>query len=127
MQTNPANRTQLSPETLLLMEIRRADTLKSQGHYQEALEIYWQVTAAHPEMADVWSVAANTCIWLKRWQDAIGYAQTALARGGNGFLICDVLGYAHRKLGLWSEAARYVQWIEQGAARVELRASGAAS
>jgi hypothetical protein len=107
MQTSPANRIQLSPETLLLMELRRADTLKNQKHYQEALEIYLQVTAAHPEMADVWSVAANACIWLKRWQDAIRYAQTALARGGNSFLIYDVLVYAHRKLDLWNEAGRY--------------------
>jgi hypothetical protein len=55
-------------------------------------------------MASGWNDAAFNCIWLQRWQDAISYATTALAHGGNSQ---GILAHAYSHLGQWEEASRY--------------------
>jgi hypothetical protein len=78
-----------------------------QGHYQEALGISLEIAGAHPHIPGGWSNAAVNCGYLGRWQDAIRYAQTALAYNGNRLVLCDVLSHAHGVLGQWEEARRY--------------------
>jgi len=88
--------------------VKHMAALREQGRYQEALDICLQVAHAHPDLAVAWSDAALNCAWLRRWQDAIRYAQTALACGGeNNVGIYDTLAYAHSALKQWVEARRY--------------------
>jgi len=81
--------------------------LHEQGRYQESLDICLQITRAHPAIADAWVDAATNCVGLERWQDAIRYGQTALARGGNRSALYDALAHAHGKLGQWDEVRRH--------------------
>ena len=85
----------------------RVRTLYGQGRYQEALDICLQITGANPEISGAWGDAAVNCIQLGRWQDAVHYAQTALARGGNSLAIYDTLAHAHGRLGQWDAARHY--------------------
>jgi hypothetical protein len=87
--------------------IHRVKTLCEQKRYEGSLDICLQITRTHPKMAKAWTDAAVNCGMLTRWQDAIGYAQTALACGGNTFALYDVLASAYGQLGQWDEARRY--------------------
>jgi hypothetical protein len=80
--------------------------LHEQGRYQESLDLCLQIVRAHPKWTVMWSNAAANCVMLARWQDAIDYAQTALAHGQNDFVIYDALAHAHGMLGHWDEAHR---------------------
>jgi len=101
---HPKSKTQL----LLDAAAKRKSALFAQGRYQEALDICLQTVRAYPGVADAWSDAAANCIRLGRWQDAVRYAQTALARGGKALgLLYDALAHAHGHLNQWDEARRY--------------------
>jgi tetratricopeptide (TPR) repeat protein len=86
---------------------RLAKMLYEQGRYAEALAACLQVTRSHPAIANAWIDAALNSVKLERWQDAIRYGQTALARGGNTLALYDALAHAHSKLGQWDEVRRY--------------------
>ena len=96
-------------EKQLLADVifKRMETLHLQGDYQKSLDICLQLMQSHPYMVNVWSSAAANCIMLSRWQDAIDYAQTALARGRNTLPVYDALASAYGELGQWDEAGRY--------------------
>jgi hypothetical protein len=94
-------------QLLLDAAVKRMRTLHEQGRYQKSLDICLQITRAHPGIADAWGDAAANCVKLERWQDAIGYGQTALARGCNTLGLYDALAHAHSKLEQWDEARRY--------------------
>ncbi|MDR2990644.1 MAG: hypothetical protein LBU72_01685 [Burkholderiaceae bacterium] len=96
-----------SKNNSLLNAAQRINALQEQGYYQESLDLCLQITRAHSEMGNVWGAAASNCIYLGRWQDAIGYAQTGLTRGGNLFAIYDILAHAHGALEQWDEARCY--------------------
>jgi hypothetical protein len=88
--------------------VRQMRVLQGQGQYQEALDISLQIARAHPDVAEGWSAAAINCVRLDRWQDAIGYGQTALAHGGaTNNALHDALAHAHGKLGQWDAARRH--------------------
>ncbi|MDR2991645.1 MAG: tetratricopeptide repeat protein [Burkholderiaceae bacterium] len=87
--------------------VQHIKALFEQRRYQESLDICLQITRAHPEIAEAWCNAAVNCVMLARWQDAMGYAQTALARGGNTLALYDALADAHGNLGQWDETRRY--------------------
>ena len=96
-------------KTLLPLDavVKRIRTLQSQGRYEEALDICLQIIRTHPQIPSGWNGAAISCLRLARWQDAINYAQTALARGANDFVPYDTLAHAHGMLGQWDEARRH--------------------
>jgi hypothetical protein len=88
---------------------QRLRTLYAQGRYRESLDICLEIERTHFDLADPWmwiDTAAN-CIQLRRWQDAIRYAQTALAHNGNQLAIYDTLAHAHGQLEQWDQARRY--------------------
>ncbi|MDR2155237.1 MAG: tetratricopeptide repeat protein [Burkholderiaceae bacterium] len=92
---------------LLDPAFKRLSALMEQGAYRQALDICLEITGAHPEIPAGWSNAAINCGYLGRWQDAAEYAQTALARGGNELVLCDVLAHAYGVLGQWEQVRRY--------------------
>jgi hypothetical protein len=96
-------------KALLLADpaFQRMRALHEQGHYEQSLDLGLQIAQTHPEMGDAWGAAAINCVKLKRWPDAIGYAQTALARGGDVLGMCDVLAHVHGYLRHWDETRRY--------------------
>jgi hypothetical protein len=99
-----------TPETALSpldTAVRHMRALHAQGRYQEALDACLQVAHTYPESAEGWGGAAVNCTHLGQWQDAIRYAQTALARGGNMLGIYDALAHVHGHLRQWDEARRY--------------------
>jgi hypothetical protein len=106
-----------SEDQLLLDAARkRAQVFLEQGRYQEALDVWLEFIHAHPEIANGrphpgiangWVAAAVDAIHLGRWQDAIRYAQNALAHGDNTFGPYDGLAHAYGVLGQWDEARRY--------------------
>ena len=87
--------------------LKRMRVLHAQGDYQPALDICLQITRAHPEFADGWANAAVNGARLGRWQNALDYAQTALACGCRRFQVYDVLAYVHGKLEQWDKVHRY--------------------
>jgi hypothetical protein len=93
----------------LLLETaqKRLIELQAQGRHQEALDICLQIAHAHPAIAEAWANAAFICAKLGRWQDAIDYGQTALARGSDVLMLYDTLASAYGWLGQWDEARRY--------------------
>jgi len=97
------------PKARLLPDaaVQRIRQLHEQGRYQEALEISLQVTRTHPKVAEVWVNAAVSCLWLRRWQDAVRYGQTALACGCDRVELYDALSNAHGMLGQHNQARRY--------------------
>jgi tetratricopeptide (TPR) repeat protein len=95
--------TQLSPDAAR----KRIRALYVQGHYQQSLDICLQITRSHPEIAQMWNDAAVNCLYLARWQDAIRYGQTALARGYNEVELYDTLAHACGQIGQWGEVGRY--------------------
>jgi len=108
-QGTPKNRPQPKPplQDMIKAANLRLKTLEAQGHFQQALEISLQIAHAYPDYAAAWSHAAGSCIRLHRWQDAVAYAQTALACGGDTVGLYDALAHAHGKLGQWEQAGRY--------------------
>ena len=104
-----ASAPQQRPKTRVSIDAALAQmkTLHRQGRYQESLDICLQITRRQPKFADAWINATTNSIWLERWQDAVGYAQTALACGGDSVELYDGLAHAHAQLGLWPEAGRY--------------------
>ena len=81
---------------------------REQGRFMESLDICLQLARIHPNlMAAAYTDAAINSVWLKHWQDAIGYAQTALTLGGNDFDISNSLAYAYCEIGQWDQARRY--------------------
>jgi hypothetical protein len=58
-------------------------------------------------MGNAWGAAATNCVRLGRWQDAIHYAQTALAHGGDMLGIYDALAHVHGILGQWDKVRSY--------------------
>jgi hypothetical protein len=108
---------------LLLDATRRAEALHAQGHYQESLDICLQIMRDYRDALDAVKFAATNCIRLGRWQDAIGYAQTWLGRGGKDNTFgYDTLAFAHGQLKQWGEARRYgLQALEMRARLVSDR------
>jgi hypothetical protein len=100
---SPQSKAQVLPDAA----VSRIRALHEQGLYQEALDISLQVTRTHPKVAEVWVNAAVSCLWLRRWQDAVRYGQIALARGCNRVELYDALANAHGMLGQPDEASRY--------------------
>jgi hypothetical protein len=87
---------------------KRIETLYSQGHYQEALDICLHLMHTYGNMVDVSKPAAINCLHLRRWQEAIGYAQAQLERDRTGSTFgYDMLALAYGQLGQWDEARRY--------------------
>jgi hypothetical protein len=105
-ENRPQPRQKPSLQEMIEAAVQRIRALHAQGRYQEALDICLQITRADPNYAAAWSHAAGNCIHLYRWQDAVTYAQTALACGGNTVVLYDALAHAHGKLGQWDEAGR---------------------
>jgi hypothetical protein len=101
--------TQLSLDTA----DQRIRALFEQGRYQESLDICLQTTQAYPSHAKPWADAAINYLLLGRWQDAIGYAQTALTRDppygdeNNFFGTYAALAHAYGVLGQWDKTRRY--------------------
>jgi hypothetical protein len=104
-----SNTPRYQSEVQLLLDTaqKRLIALDAQGRYQEALDVCLQVANSHPEIAQAWANAAFICAKLGRWQDAIGYGQTARARGSNTLMLYDTLASAHGWLGQWDETRRY--------------------
>jgi tetratricopeptide (TPR) repeat protein len=100
-------------ETRLLVDAatKRMKALQAQGHYQEALDICLQIARTLPNTATPQVDAAVNCLLLGRWQDAIGYARTALQQdvchGNDFFGAYAILAHAHGILGQWDETRRY--------------------
>jgi len=86
---------------------KRMKALHEQGRYEESLNLSLQIAHARPGLAGAWINAAASCAGLGRWQDAIRYGQTALARGGADLAIYDALANAYHQLGQGHEARRY--------------------
>jgi hypothetical protein len=93
----------------LLMDaaLKRTNTLHEQGRYQESLDLCLQITREHPQAPQAWYNASVNAVVLRRWQDAVGYAQTALARGGKDIGIFDILAHAHDPLKQWDKVRYY--------------------
>jgi hypothetical protein len=89
--------------------IQRMRVLYAQGRFEESLDICQKIERNCPDSvtAWLWIEAAASCIYLERGQDAIHYAQIALARGINNFAPYDILAHAHGMLGQWDAARRY--------------------
>ncbi|MDR2991301.1 MAG: tetratricopeptide repeat protein [Burkholderiaceae bacterium] len=85
--------------------VNRIKALHEQGRYQESLDICLQIAPTHPDIA--WGNAAVNCARLERWQDAIHYAQTALAYGGDMLGTYDTLAHAYGVLGQWDKVRHY--------------------
>jgi len=100
----PRNRSKAQPPLEVIF--KRMTALYAQGRYKESLDLCLQITRARPDLANAWYSMAVNCTRLGRWQDAIGYAQTALARGGKTFDLYGLLAHAHGVLGQWDEARR---------------------
>jgi hypothetical protein len=98
-----------SSEIQLSLDVayQRMKALHGQGRYQESLDICLRVVHAYPEIVQAWSDAAISCIKLERWQDAVRYAQTALARGVNNLATYDALAHAYGALGQHDQVRRY--------------------
>jgi hypothetical protein len=88
-------------------DFKHMEALYVQGHYEESLAICLQLMHTHQEMVNVWSSAAANCIMLARWQEAVDYAQIALARGRKTLPVYDALASAHGAIGQWNEARYY--------------------
>ena len=98
-----ASKDQPSVEAMLA----RAEILFEQGCHQESLDISLQITRIHPELPVPWFNAAYNCLKLRRWQDAIRYAQTSLAHGGTRVELWDTLAFAYGELGQPEQARHY--------------------
>ncbi|MDR2991545.1 MAG: hypothetical protein LBU72_06410 [Burkholderiaceae bacterium] len=87
---------------------KRVKTLFAQERYAESLAVCQQLMRTYPEVSGSWSDGAACCIQLERWQDAIRYAQAALARGEKDNLaIYDALSNASGQLKQWDDVRRY--------------------
>ncbi|MDR0458667.1 MAG: tetratricopeptide repeat protein [Burkholderiaceae bacterium] len=88
---------------------QRAHDLYIRGAYQESLDLYLQITQSRPDLALAWHGAAVCCVNLRRWQEALGYAQTALAHkhDDNNFALYDTLAHAYAALEQWDKARHY--------------------
>jgi hypothetical protein len=86
---------------------KRAKALHAEGRYGEALAICLQIARAHPRVSGAWIDAAANCVQLERWDDAIRFAQTALACGGETLGLYDALSHACAALRRWDDARRY--------------------
>ncbi|MDR0458193.1 MAG: hypothetical protein LBH10_04080, partial [Burkholderiaceae bacterium] len=72
----------------------RMAALFAQGRHEQSLDICLQLMRTHPKMVNAISSAAANCIMLRRWQEAVDYAQTALARGRKTLPVYDALASA---------------------------------
>ena len=85
--------------------VQRMRAHQAQGRYQEALDICLELTRAYPQIPGGWSDAAINCTRLRRWQEAVDYGQTALARGAkDNTALHDALAHAHGALAQWDAA-----------------------
>ncbi|ROM53285.1 hypothetical protein BK648_06940 [Pseudomonas poae] len=96
-----------SAQLLIETAGRRATTLHQQGRYEEALNVCQQAIRMAPGLTQAWADAAVNCLKLERWQQAIGYAEQALACGGNGFALFDALSHGHGALRQWPQVRQY--------------------
>ncbi|MEK1913062.1 MAG: tetratricopeptide repeat protein [Pseudomonas chlororaphis] len=96
-----------SAQLLIETAGKRANTLHQQGRYEEALNVCQQAIRMAPGLTQAWADAAVNCLKLERWQQAIGYAEQALARGGNGFALFDALSHGHGALRQWPQVRKY--------------------
>jgi tetratricopeptide (TPR) repeat protein len=96
-------------QVLIDAVVQRMMMLRGQGSHKEALDIYLQIKRTYPDWVDMLMLidVAADCICLARWQDAIHYAQTALAHDTNNFVPYDALAHAYSKLGQWDKAGYY--------------------
>jgi len=85
---------------------KRAKALHAQGRYSDALDLCLQVARAHPRVSGAWTDAAVNCIGLQRWDDAIRFARTSLACGGDTLGLYDALSHAHWALDRRDDARR---------------------
>jgi hypothetical protein len=89
---------------------KQIEALYQQGRYQESLDVCLRLMHAYPGVVDASNRAAANCIRLGRWQDAIDYVRTGLARSDNSdniFGYYDMLALAHGQLKQWDMARRY--------------------
>lgn len=82
---------------------RRANALYQQGRREEALAVCQQVIRVAPGVTKEWTDAAINCLMLERWQQATGYAEQALVRGGNSLALFDALSHGHGALRQFEE------------------------
>ncbi|WP_241193301.1 tetratricopeptide repeat protein [Pseudomonas chlororaphis] len=86
---------------------KRAKALHQQGRYEEALNVCLQAIRMSPGLTQAWTDAAINCLKLERWQQAVGYAEQALARGGHSFALFDALSHGHGALRQWEDVRKY--------------------
>ncbi|AZD91806.1 MULTISPECIES: tetratricopeptide repeat protein [Pseudomonas] len=86
---------------------KRAKALHQQGRYEEALNVCLQAIRMSPGLTQAWTDAAINCLKLERWQQAVGYAEQALARGGRSFALFDALSHGHGALRQWEDVRKY--------------------
>jgi hypothetical protein len=72
----------------------KASAAAARGDYQTALQCAQQALRMAPQHAVLWSDAAVYAIKLKRWDDAIQYANRALKAKGDSLAIFDALAHA---------------------------------
>jgi hypothetical protein len=106
MQTHRPN-PQAEAASSLDTDAKRMQALHEQGRYQESLDICLKVMHAQPQVLAAWIDAAVNCVKLGRWQEAIDYGQTALARGGSSLPLLDALAHAYGQLKQWGTARHY--------------------
>ena len=76
------------------------------GRCQQALDLCLELARSHPKVTGLWMNAAINCLKLKRWQEAIDHARSALACGENTFAPYDILAQAHGHLKQWDAVRR---------------------
>lgn len=93
---------------LLLKSVnKKAMTAFEQGRFQDALNSAVYATKLEPKLIPAWIDATLFSIKLERWEQAIQYANHALALGGNTFRLFDLLSHAHGALKQWEKVREY--------------------
>lgn len=96
-----------SMQLLLEAAGKRVKALHNQGRYEEALNECQRAIRITPGLTQAWIDAAVNCLKLERWQQAVGYAEQALARGGRSFALFDALSHGHGALRQWEAVRKY--------------------
>lgn len=86
---------------------KKAMTAFEQGRFQDALSASLHATKLEPRLIPAWIDAAVFCIKLERWEQAIQYANQALALHGSTFALFDALSHAHGVLKQWDKVRDY--------------------
>lgn len=96
-----------SVQLLVVAAGKRAKALHKQGRYEEALKVCLQAIRITPGLTQAWIDAAINCLKLERWQQAVEYAEQALARGGNSFALFDALSHGYGALKQWEAVKKF--------------------